>query len=105
MISSASDGIPLRPSRALTIPSFIEPPCASVELLAVIDDGNAEGLRVVERRAHQVRTDDRAPVIAYRHRAGGHHLAELRERLALLPHRDRADRIHARLPRPCSPDE
>ena len=66
------------------------------ELLAVIDDGNAEGLRVVERGAHQVRADDGAAVIAHRHRAGGHHLAELRERLALLPHRDRADRIHAR---------
>ena len=30
MISSASDGMPLRPSRALTIPSFIAPPAASV---------------------------------------------------------------------------
>ena len=66
------------------------------ELFAVIDDGNAERLRVLERRAHQVRAHDRAPVIAHRDRAGADHLAELRERLALLADRDRADRIHAR---------
>ena len=66
------------------------------ELLAVIDDGNAERLRVLERRAHEVRAHDGAPVVAHRDRARAHHLAELRERLALLSDGDRADRMHAR---------
>ena len=66
------------------------------ELFAVIDDGNAEGLRILERGAHEVRAHDRAPVVAHRDRARADHLAELRERLALLPDRDRADRMHAR---------
>ena len=66
------------------------------ELLAVIDDGNAEGLRVLERRAHEVRAHDRAPVVAHRNGAGADHLAELRERFAFLSDGDRADRMHAR---------
>ena len=96
MISSASAGMPLRPSRALTMPSFIAPPRGERRLLAVIGDGDVEGARVLERRAHELRAGDRLAVVADGDRAGADHLAELGERLALLADRDRADRIDAR---------
>ena len=44
--------------------------------------------------------DHRLAVVAHRHRARADQLAELGELLALLPERDRADRVDPRLPRP-----
>ena len=95
--------MPLRPSRALTSPSFIAPPLRERRLLAVVGDGNAERARVLERRAHEVRAHHRLAVVAHRDRAGRDHLAELGERLAPLADRDRADRIHARRVRRIAP--
>src|SRR5450759_327561 len=65
-------------------------------LLAMVDHGNLEGARVLERRSHQLRARDRLAVIADRDRAGAHHLPEFGQRLPFLTDRDRADRIYAR---------
>ena len=61
----------------------------------MIGDGNAEGARVLERRAHEMRARDRLAVVAHGDGAGADHLAELGERLAALADRDRADRVDA----------
>ena len=96
MISSASAGMPLSPSCALTIPSFMAPPSGERRLFAMIGDGDAEGARILERRAHQLRARHRLAVVAHGHGARTDHLAELGERLAHLPDGDGADGIDAR---------
>ena len=62
----------------------------------MIGDRNAEGARVLERRAHELRAHDRLAVVAHGDGARADHLAELGERLALLADGDRADGIDAR---------
>ena len=84
MISSASAGMPLRPSRALTMPFVHRAARGERRLLAVVGDRNAERARVLERRAHEMRARDRPAVVAHGDRTGADHLAEFGERLALL---------------------
>jgi hypothetical protein len=67
-------------------------------LLAMIGDRDPERSRVLERGAHEVRAHHRAAVVAHRDRPGPHHLAEFGQRLPLLSHRDRADRMDSRPP-------
>ncbi len=59
-------------------------PLRQRHLLAVIGDRNAEGARVLERGAHEVRARDGSAVVAHGHGTGAHHFAELREGLAFL---------------------
>ena len=87
--------MPLRPSWALTSPSFIAPPCGERRLLAVVGDRDAEVAGVLERRAHQMRADHGLAVVAHGDGARAHHLAELGERSPRLADRDRADRVDA----------
>ena len=64
----------------------------------MIGDGDVERAGVFQGGAHQVARDDGLPVVRNRHRAGAHHLAELRELLPLLADGDRADGIDPREP-------
>ena len=64
--------------------------------LAVIRHRDAEGARILQRRAHQLRTHHRTTVIADGDRTGGNHLAHLAQLHAVHADRDRADRVHAR---------
>ena len=96
MISSASAGMPLQAEPRAHDPLVHRAAVRERRLLAVVGDRDAEGARVLERGAHELRADHRLAVVAHRHGAGADHLAELGERLALLADRDRADRIDAR---------
>ena len=64
----------------------------------MVRDRNAEGPGVLEGGAHQVTRHDGLAVVRHSDRAGGHHLAELRQVLAALSHRNRPDWIHPRQP-------
>src|SRR5207249_2863281 len=64
-------------------------------LLAVVGDRDIEGAGVLERGAHQVARGDGLAVVRDGDRPRPYHLAELRELLAALAHRDRADRVDA----------
>ena len=80
MISSASDGNALEPEPRAHEPFVHRAAVGERRLLAVVGHRDAEGARVLERGAHQVRAHHRLAVVAHRHRAGAHHLAELGER-------------------------
>src|SRR2546428_842917 len=69
-------------------------------LFAMIRDGHSEGAGILECRAHQVTRHDGLAVVRHGDGAGGHHLAELRQVLAALSHRNRPDRKHPREPGP-----
>src|SRR5512133_3294794 len=59
--------------------------------LAMVGDRNAERARILERRAHEMRADDRLAVIAHGDGAGRNHLTDLGERVAALTDGDRAN--------------
>ena len=67
-------------------------------ILAVFGDGHVERARVLEGGAHELRAFHRPAVIAEGDRTGADHLGDFGQRLPLLPHGDRAVRIHAREP-------
>src|SRR6185503_18082612 len=62
-------------------------------LLAVVGNGDTEGLGVLERRSYQMARHHRFPVVAHGHGARAYQLTEFRELLPLLAERDGADRI------------
>ena len=96
MIDSASPGMPRRPSADAWKPSCATPSALQRLLLAVLDDRHVEHARVFERAAHQHRRRHRMPVVGQRDAAGLLQLGDVRELLALLTARHRADRIDAR---------
>ena len=65
----------------------------------VIRDRDVERLSVLHRPAHESGVHDGVPVVGNTHRSGGDHLADGREPLTLLPHRDRTHRVDPRCPR------
>ena len=65
-------------------------------LLAVVRYGNPEGLRVFQRRPHEVPRDHRIPVVADRDRSRPHEFPELGELFAALPQGDGADGVDTR---------
>ena len=65
------------------------------EVLGVLHHRQAVVLGVEQRAAHQLGVHHRLAVVGDRHRAGGGHLADLRQLLPLEPFRHRADRIDA----------
>jgi hypothetical protein len=64
-------------------------------LLAVVDHGQPEGLRVLQRPAHHARARHRAAVVRDRDAARLAQVPVLRQLLALRAARDGPDRIHA----------
>src|SRR5213592_3950884 len=95
MISSASAGIPLRPSCALTIPSFIAPPAESVGS----SQWSITGIWNVLAYSSAVRIScalDRLAVIADRYGTRAHHLAKFCQHIPLLANRDGSDRVDTR---------
>jgi hypothetical protein len=90
MTSSAAAGHPGNPSRLVHDPRADE-----TGVLTVAHDGHAEALRVVHRETHHARVRHGPTVVGEGDRAGGDHVADLRERTPFLPRRDRADRVHA----------
>ena len=65
-------------------------------ILGVLGDDAVERLHVLQRPAHDERIPDAEAVVAEDAHAGARvgHRAQLGEALALLPDRDRADRLH-----------
>jgi hypothetical protein len=64
-------------------------------LLAVVDHGQRERLRVLQRAAHDARAGDGTPVVRDRDAAGLAQVAVLGQLLAPRPARDGADRVDA----------
>ena len=60
----------------------------------MVDYGNVEHLRVLERLAHELRAGDGVTIVRYRDAAGLHEFADLGERLATLSEADSADGVH-----------
>jgi hypothetical protein len=64
-------------------------------LLAVIDDREVEGARVLQRPPHDARAGHRPAVVGHRHAAGLAQVAVLRQLLAQRAAGDGADGVHA----------
>ena len=93
MMASPAAGWPRRPSTVDTGPSFMQALLGERRLLAVVDDREVEGLRVLEGPAHDAGARHRLAVVGERDAAGLLQVAELGELLALLAAGDGADRV------------
>ena len=100
MMSSAAAGMPPRPSRIDSNPSFITPPTVSSGTWQCCMITRSNILAYCERPAHQRGRGDRRPVVGEGDRAAGDELAELGQLLPLASLADGADGIDVGLPRP-----
>jgi hypothetical protein len=74
-ISSASAGIPFKPSKQRNFPFVHHAARRQRFVLAMVNDRQIEILRVFHRPPHHSRIRNRSPVVGNRHRARRFHLA------------------------------
>ena len=89
-------GLPGRPSRVETGPSFTTPSPTSVRSSQWTITGSLDQPRVLEHAPHHAAVHDRLAVVGERHRAGRDQRRHLGHHLALEAARRRGDREHAR---------
>ena len=100
MMSSAAAGIPGRPSRIDSSPSFITPPTVSSGTWQCCMMTRSNILAYSRACRISEADGDRRPVVGEGDGAAGHELAELGQLLALAPLADGPDRIDVGLARP-----
>ena len=93
MMSSEMVGIPGIPSSVEESPSFMRPPCRELQLLAVRDNGQLQGVGVLECPLHEPRVHDGPAVIGKARRARLLEIAELGEHLPLGALADGGNRV------------